>query len=213
MQQKRGFTVVEVVFVFLLILVVTFLILPKSLNNTKQAKFISKWSETYTQLEYMFSVIKAQQNGELEDKIKAAKDNDERKNILLETVKPYLRITTAVDSASDYQQHYMNKSAVQKNDNYYFDNLYNTSANEIVGLKWLKDDCGENEVCAIINFDLNGEKSPNTWGYDIYGINLYKNKIEPIGKDTDMDTLKTNCSKHGFGIYCSYYYLIGGKFE
>lgn len=211
MQQKKAFTVVEVVFVFILILVVTFLILPKSLNNTKQAKFISKWSETYTQLEYMFSVIKAQQNGELEEKIKNAKDNEERKNILLETIKPYLRITTAIDT--DYQQHYMNKSLVQESDNYYFANLYNTSSEEIVGLKWLKDDCGDKDVCAIINIDLNGNKSPNTWGYDIYGINLYKNKIEPIGKDMDMDTLKSNCSKNGYGIYCSYYYLIGGKFE
>lgn len=208
---KKGFTIVEVVFVFLLILVVTFLILPKSLNTTKQAKFISKWSETYTQLGYMFSVIKAQQNGELEQKIKTASDNEERKNILLETIKPYLRITTAVKS--NYQQHYMNKTPVLQGDSYHFDNLYLTSADEIVGLKWLKDDCGDNEVCAIINFDLNGEESPNTWGYDIYGINLYKNKIEPIGKNIDMDILKNNCSKHGFGIYCSYYYLIGGKFE
>lgn len=211
MQQKGAFTIIEVVFVFLLILGVTFLILPKSLNNTKQAKFISQWSETYTQLEYMFSVIKAQQNGALEEKIKSAKDNEERKNILLETVKPYLRITCAADSI--YRQHYMNKTIVQKNDSYYFDSFYLTSANEIVGLKWLKSDCKDNDVCALINIDLNGEKSPNTWGYDIYGINLYKNKIEPIGKNIDMDILKTNCSKNGFGIYCSYYYLIGGKFE
>lgn len=211
MRQKKAFTIIEVVFVFLLILGVTFLILPKSLNSTKQAKFISKWSETYTQLEYMFSVIKAQQNGELEEKIKSAKDNEARKDILLESVKPYLRITTAVES--NYRQYYMNKSIVQKGDSYFFDNLYLTSADEIVGLKWIKDDCGDNEVCAILNFDLNGEESPNTWGYDIYGINLYKTKIEPIGKNIEMDILKNNCSKHGFGIYCSYYYLIGGKFE
>lgn len=211
MQQKGAFTIIEVVFVFLLILGVTFLILPRSLNSTRQAKFISQWSETYAQLEYMFSVIKAQQNGALEEKIKAAPNNEERKNILLETIKPYLRITTAVDS--DYKQLYMNKSVVQPSDRYHFDNLYFTSSDEIVGLKWLKEDCNDNDVCAILNFDLNGKKSPNTWGYDIFGINLYKTKIEPIGKNIDIDVLKNNCSKNGFGIYCSYYYLIGGKFE
>ena len=209
---KNGFTIIEVVVVFLLILGVTFLILPKSLNNTKQARFISKWTEKYSQLEYMFSVIKAQKVDEIKKDFIKAQNNNDRKNILLETIKPYLRITSEVNSLY-YKQHYMSKELVQSTDKYYFVNFYKTDSNEIIGLKWIKSNCKNDEVCAIISFDINGLDSPNTWGYDIYGINLLNNKIEPLGKNVESDTLKNDCSKHGFGIYCSYYYLIGGAFD
>jgi len=210
--RKNGFTIIEVVVVFLLILGVTFLILPKSLDSTRQARFISKWTEKYSELEYMFSVIKAQKDSEIKEKLRDAKNNEDRNKAIIETIKPYLRIVSEVKS-TDYKQYYMDKSLVKSPDKYYFGNFYKTADNDIVGLKWLKENCIDHDACAIMFFDLNGTAPPNTWGYDIFGIDFLNDKIQPFGKGIDSDTLKKNCSKYGYGIYCSYYYLMGGKFD
>jgi len=209
--RKTGFTIIEVVVVFLLILGVTFLILPKSLDSTKQARFISKWNETYTKLEYMFSVISAQKDSEIKEKLTVANNDNARKKIILETIKPYLRITSEVKTP--YTQYYMNGNEVMSTDNYHFDNFYFTSSNEIVGLKLINSNCKKKEICTLMTFDINGSEVPNKWGYDIFGINVLKNGIEPLGKDLDFESLKKDCSKYGFGLSCSYYYLIGGKFD
>lgn len=209
---RNGFTIIEVVIVFLLILGVTFFILPRSLDNTRQAKFISEWTEKYSELDYTFSVIRAQKDGDIREEFTKAQNNEDRKRIVLEVIKPYLRITSEVKS-SKYRPRYMNRHFVGSGDKYYFNDFYHASGNEIVGLKWLRDDCRAGEVCAIMSFDVNGEKPPNAWGYDIFGINVFKDKIEPIGKNIDSNILKKDCSRHGYGTYCSNYYLIGGEFD
>lgn len=209
---RKGFTIIEVVAVFLLILGVTFFILPLSLETTKQAKFISQWTEKYSELEYMFSVIKAQKDSEIKKSLDKAQNNDDRSKAVLETIKPYLRITSEVQDPK-YKQYYMDRKEVKDPDMYYFNKFYQASSGETIGLKWIDGDCTGDRICAIMAFDVNGTKAPNTWGYDVFGINLLLKGIEPIGKDIDPDVLKHDCSRSGYGVYCSYYYLIGGKFD
>lgn len=209
--RTKGFTIVEVVVVFLLVLSVTFFVLPKSLNKTKQAKFISKWTEAYSELEYTFSVIKAQKDSEIKKKFEKAQNNNDRKEIILQTIKPYLRITA--NASPRYKQFYMNNREIEKRGKYYFDNFYLTSSNEIIGIKWIKDNCKGEEVCAVMTIDVNGPEGPNTWGYDIFGVDIFKNTIAPLGKELNPDVLKSDCSKFGLGVFCSNYYLIGGKFD
>lgn len=208
---KKGFTIIEVVVVFLLMLGVVFLVLPKSLDTTRQARFISKWSEKFSELEYMFSVIKAQKDGEIQEKLNETKSYDDKEKIMLEALKPYLRITSDVRTV--YNPVFMDKTFATPGTEYYFNKFYFTSSNEIVGIKLINPDCKNEEVCTIISIDLNGLDPPNTWGYDVYGVNVFPNKIEPLGKGIDPEVLKKNCSKVGSGLYCSYYYLIGGKFD
>lgn len=210
--RKNGFTIVEVVMVFLLILGVTFFILPKNLDTTRQARLISKWTQKYSELEYMFSVIKAQQDVDLSKKFNNAANNNDRKMILLETIKPYLRITSKVNDPK-YKQYYMDGEPVTDSSVVYFNEFYMTTSNEIVGLKWFGNKCSDNDTCAIIALDINGLAKPNKWGYDIFGVNVLKDEIDPMGKGVDSYILKRNCNKRGYGNYCSYYYLIGGKFD
>lgn len=211
LSNKKGFTIIEIVVVFLLMLGVIFLAYPKSVNSTRQAKLISKWSEKVSELDYMFSVIKAQKNGDIDEQFSKTQSEDERKKILLDTIKPYLRITS--ENNAPYEPVFMDKAPVTYGSKYYFDNFYLTSSDELVGLKFINSNCKAGEICFIMAFDVNGLTSPNTWGYDIYGINVFKDKIEPFGKDLNADVLKNNCSKLGNGVYCSYYYLMGGRFE
>ncbi len=210
---KNGFTIIEVVVVFLLILGVTFLVLPKSMNNTKQARFISKWSTKFSELEYMYTVIKAQQDGQYLKELAKPKNNTPSNCIIPELFKPYLRITSEVQSIN-YNRFYMNKQPVGESDRYAFNKYYRTSDNEIMAMKWLKNDCTDDKnPCAIVSFDMNGVEPPNTWGYDIFGLNLFKNNIQALGQSIQPDILKNDCSKNGYGIYCSYYYLMGGRFD
>lgn len=208
--KKNGFTIIEVSVVFLLILGVTFMVIPRTLNNTRQAKSISKWAQTYSEIEYMFSAIKAQQDGEVVQKNDGLKKGSEKK-ILLDIVKPYLRVTSKVKSK--YKPRYMNKKEITKDSPHYFDTFYNTSLKEILGIKWVNNHCEMNQLCAIMSLDVNGIAPPNMWGYDIYGVNIYKERIEPIGRDLLPEVSKFDCSKHGSGVSCSYYYLIGGRFD
>lgn len=208
---KNGFTIIEVVMAFLLILGVTFFMLPINLETTRQAKFISQWNEKFSQLEYTFSVIVAQKDGEIKEKLLGAHNNDDKTNIIIEAIKPYLRITSEVKTP--YQLHYMNGKDEDTLKVYDFKDFYYTASNEIIGLKLVNPNCEKEEVCAMMAFDINGKKEPNTWGRDVFGINILKESIEPLGKNINQDVLKYNCSKHGSGIYCSYYYLIGGRFD
>lgn len=208
---KNGFTITEVIIVFLLILGMMFFILPMNIQNTRQAKLISRWSDKYNELEYMFSVMMAQKTPDATGLFSSIKNDGNEAQSVLNSIKSYMRVTSEVKEP--YVQHYMDKKPSDTVNTYHFDKFYFTSGNEIVGLKLINPHCKENDICAVISLDINGTKSPNTWGYDIFGINLLDNKIEPLGKGIESDVLRDNCSKHGSGIYCSYYYLIGGRFD
>lgn len=198
---KKGFTIIEIVIVFLLILGVVFLVLPSSFNNTKQAKLISKWAQTYSSLEYMFSAVKAQQDADA--------TNEARNIAQFNNFKKCLRITTPVT----YTPSLMNGQAIDQYSPYYFDNYYKTSSNEIVGIKLIDNHCQGKNTCSVVLVDINGQDNPNKWGYDVFGANITQEAIEPIGKGIDSNLLRRNCNRKNEGYYCSYYYLIGGKFD
>ena len=198
---KKGFTIIEIVIVFLLILGVVFLILPSSFNNTKQAKLISKWAQAYSSLEYMFSAVKAQQN--------PSAANDAKNITQFNNLKKCLRITKPIL----YTPSLMNGQAVEQNSPYYFDVYYKTSTDEIVGIKLINKKCQGKDVCSTILVDINGQEKPNKWGRDVFGANISQESIEPIGKGIESNRLRANCNRKNEGYYCSYYYLIGGKFD
>jgi hypothetical protein len=114
-----------------------------------------------------------------------------------------------------YKPKFMNGEDIKPKDKYWIKNYYSTAAGEIIGLKWFVPECKPHmkNVCGTMSIDINGEKAPDTWGEDVFGINIFSDRIEPIGKDKNIKDLKQDCSKDGTGVLCSYYYLIGGKFD
>lgn len=211
MNNKKAFTIIEVVIVFLLMLGITFFLLPRNLESTKQAKLVAKWSEKFNELEYMFSVIRAQKDSEIKEQFNNIKNKDGQEKVLLAAIKPYLRISSEVKEP--YKQFYMNQMEVPPMGRYYFEKFYYTNQSEIISLKLINPECVNDQLCAVMAFDENGIKPPNTWGYDIFGISVLRNGIEPFGKNMDTEVLRNNCSKYGSGVYCSYYYLMGGHFD
>ena len=132
---------------------------------------------------------------------------------MMNLVKPYLRISGQDELTKKYNPYYLNGSKVKASDEFHFDNLYLTSKNKIVGIKDIKDD-DVFHPAFIMMFDMNGLKAPNTWGKDIFGINIFVDgNITPIGSGWDLEDLKKDCSESGTGVSCSHYYRIGGDFN
>ena len=92
------------------------------------------------------------------------------------------------------------------NGNVYFDI---SKANDYYKLSGKNPD----ELAFMMMFDINGILPPNTWGKDIYGVDIKNGSIKPFGADLSMEKLQEDCSEKGTGLGCSYYYNIGGGFN
>ena len=147
------------------------------------------------------------------ERIKNAKTDSEREKYMMQLTKSYLRLTEHEKIFKWYHPKYMNGIKVPKNDYFYFEKFYLSDNGSVVGMKDLKNS-NPTEPGFLMMFDVNGIKSPNTWGQDIYGINIYSDgKITPFGANLDLKIIENDCSQHGHGVYCSQYYRIGGNFN
>ncbi len=211
MARKKRFWKLEYSIALFVMLGVLLLIMPVSIESTRQANFISKWNEKLNRVEYMFTVINAHITDDMLKSMKKAKTPSERENLLLAIIKPYMRIKSL--PIRHYKPRYMNGVRVYKGQRYYFEDFYFAENNTIVGIKDIKNEKSD-DVLFIMMFDMNGILPPNRWGKDIFGVNIYDGgKIEPFGFDESMDELKKDCSETGTGVSCSYYYKIGGGFD
>ncbi len=189
------------------------LLLPVSVSNPWQARFISKWNERFNRAEYMFSVIKTHMTDETRASFNAAQTPKDREALMLALVKPYLRIDTSKKVPKRYKIKYMNNSRVMKGQSYFFEDRYFVKDGSIVGIKDVEQ-INDDEPVFVMMFDLNGLLPPNKWGRDVFGIDIYdRGIVEPFGHNLSMDALVQDCSENGTGISCSYYYKIGGAFE
>lgn len=211
---KKNYWKLEYSIAVFVMLGILLLIMPVSIENSRQANFISKWNETYNRIEYMFSVINAHVTDDMIKSMNKAKNAQEREILLLTIVKPYLRINNFdYPIKKHYRPRYMNGTRVYKGQTYYFDDIHIADNNIIVGFKNVQTE-KLNDPLFIMMLDINGIMPPNRWGKDIFGVNIYDGgRIEPFGADKDMNSLKQDCSDNGTGISCSYYYKIGGGFD
>lgn len=210
----KAFTLVEIGIVFSLILIVSALVIPLVVDDSKKVQEISMWRHTYDDVSYAFQSMfidnsEDYQNA-LSDKIKNADNSEQIENIVLNEFKPYLRVESKLESKK-YKPRYLNSERVKEGQYYYFNRFYKTQNNTIIGIKWLGELYDKSSLLALM-FDINGEDAPNMWGKDIFGVNVYKDKLEPFGKDIPSYEVSHDCSKKGRGVYCSYSYLMDAQF-
>ena len=179
--------------------------------SSKTAVYISIWNSEYNKIAYMFTAMSAQAKSDIVKNMRNAKSDILRERYMIQLVKPYLRLEDRMNKKK-YVQHYMNGKVVSKNDFYYFDLLYNNQDGLIIGVKDIVDKTPDTPVFLML-IDTNGSKKPNTWGLDIFGLNIYRDgNVNAIGYGWDVDKLRQDCSKNGTGLSCSHYYRIGGDF-
>lgn len=191
---KKGFTIVEVSILFVIFLIVAFLVAPLSIDDTKQARNTSKWrsvQQDFTNIFYSLNTQKDEIKEPFEVALELILNNELKGNV------PSYKIT------------YLNGTTPEAR--YRFDNYKTTYANAIVSTKFFEKE--ERGVIGLLMYDVNGKKGPNTWGKDVFGYNIYKDRFEPYCKNTPISNQKQDCSKNGTGLCCSNYYLIGGNFD
>ena len=192
---------------------ITLLLMPFSIENTRQANLISKWNMKINRIEYMFSVMTTQATDDMLKSLKNAQTTKDKEQILLMIVKPYLRVNTVKKPSRHYKPKFLNGSVIPKDNMFYFEDFYFGENNNIVGIKNIHTETLKDPLF-IMMFDLNGILLPNKWGKDIFGVYVYdEGVIKPFGYEKALIDLKNDCSVKGTGIGCSYYYTIGGDFD
>lgn len=210
---KRHFWKIEYSITLCIIFGIFLLMLPSKFIASKEASYISEWNNIFHKMEYVFNAMNAQADANITKGFKSAKTNTAREKYMMQLVKPYLRINEQNVLKSKYSPNYMNGKKVNPNSKYFFDTLYLTSNGRIVGIKDIKDHDIYHPAFMMM-FDVNGLRGPNRWGKDIFGLNIFVDgNISPFGAGISVPELKKDCSQTGMGVYCSYYYRIGGDFN
>lgn len=165
---KKKYWKLEYSIALFVMLGVLLLMMPVSIGNSMQAGFISKWNEKYNRVEYMFKVINAHITDDILKSFNKAKTSEEREQLLLQLIKPYLRVNTEMDAPKKhYRPRYMNGAKVYKGQTYYFDEFYFAENNTIVGIKDIKSDKSDDTLFMMM-FDMNGILPPNPVGEKIF---------------------------------------------
>lgn len=191
---KKGFTIVEVSILFVIFLIVAFLVAPLSLDDTMQAKHTSRWRSVQNEFSNIFYTITSQEDA-IENSFKAALEKI-LQNEIKEDLESY-KITF--------------KNGTFPNNTYRFDDYKKTFSNATLAIKLFENP--EDNLKGLLLYDVNGKTGPNTWGKDVFGLNIYEDRFEPIGKSEAISSQKQDCSRNGTGVFCSNYYLIGGSFD
>jgi type II secretory pathway pseudopilin PulG len=190
---KKGFTIVEVSILFVIFLIVAFLVVPLSLDDSMQAKNTSRWRNVQEDFSNIFYAINTQKE-----------ENDF-------TFDKALTSTLANEFKGEndsYKITYMN--GTYPSSTYRFNNYHLTYSNAIVGYTLFDTD---EEQKGVLMYDVNGSLGPNVWGKDVFGYDIYQDKFEPFCKNKPLTMQKQDCSKNGTGLCCSNYYLVGGSFD
>lgn len=197
MKIKKGFTLIELSLLIFVILIIMAIVLPLSFSNTKESYLITKWERIFEEVKYSFSVYSL----------------NNRNKFDLKSMPNYLNIDkTRLDDPvlSKYSYSFLNGKSVKENSRYYVDKFYFLEDNTIMGVK-MTDSCKIGETCGVIIFDVNGETGPNKFGKDVFGVNVYIDRVEAFGTNLSNKLLASDCNRSSSGVFCSFYYLLGGK--
>ncbi|MBO6272697.1 type II secretion system protein [bacterium] len=196
---KDGFTLVEVIILFVIFLTVAVLVVPLSVDDAVTAKNNAKWQHVQSGFASIPITMMNSQN---------YKD----KGII--TIEDFIAALIKVhplQNVEKYKIKYLNGDIPEEK--YTFSEIYNTDSGASIAFKWFdnSDSKGEDKIYGILMYDVNGKRGPNVWGKDVFGMNIYTNKIEPFGKNYDPIMLETDSSRQGTGLACSYTALQTSK--
>lgn len=198
-----AFTLAEVLITLAIIGVVAVLVIPAFLNNKNDAELKNMWKKQYAV--YSQAITQAMQdNG---GNMASVCDNYSHNNCA-QTFKQYLRVI------KDCQRYVGNGGADCMATNI---TCLNGASNPAIPISiassgavladgssfylfayWNNTPCTKTSgECAIIYVDVNGYKSPNMFGRDIFGINIFYDSIAPMGSSNDTDGHNELCTLPG----------------
>lgn len=215
--RKNALSFAEMVVIIFIIITVFCILFAKIFGVKQESSVIYNWKKTLNATEYSYNILLLTKKNELEKLIKL--EGEERNQKILEMFATTLNVNT-IDSINSnkslkhYKYRFLNGRRVLEESKYYVKNFkYSPDGKIMVGLNWINDDCYNNDgLCGVILFDMNGVKLPNRFGLDVFGANIYRDKIEPFGSGLSYEENQINCRRLETGVTCSKFYLMGGQF-
>lgn len=196
---KDGFTLIEVSILFIIFITVAILVVPLSVDDVILSKNIDRWKQS----QLAFSTIPvSMMNSDNYKSGKTLKLHD----FMSALVKAY-----PLKNVVSYKVKYLNGDAPAEMDCYA--EKYITNNGATISFKWFnKNSVTEpNAVLGKLVYDVNGKSGPNVWGKDVFGFDVYKDKLVPFGEDLDDISAEVDCSRQGTGLACSAVYLKGAN--
>lgn len=202
---KKAFSLIEIGIMLFVVTAVFFVVVPFSVSNVKQAKFISDWKLYMNEVQYSFeSLLEYKKTNKLDNVTSVTRLMDylDAKKIDINNAK------------INHTYRMLNGKKFGKNNFSDFDEIYKDSEDKLIGVEYndiLKGkSCTEMISCATVWVDINGKQKPNIVGNDIFLYSIYSDRAEPYGRGIPVIELKKDCSISGTGAYCSNFYIIGG---
>lgn len=189
---KKAFTIVEISILAVILIIVGCLVVPFAVDDTRQAAHVVEWRALQDRITHAFNAAK----------IYGDTDNNELEDYIMKSISD-----EAYEKIKPYKIKYMNGRPATGIGN--FPNVYAVGEDNVIGFRWYPE---EMELRGIMFYDINGKIGPNRWGKDVFGVNIYHDKVEPLCSRKPHKEIKEDCSKTGTGCCCSYYYLVGGNF-
>jgi len=207
---KKGFTLAEVLITLLIIGVIASIVLPGLIANTQMAEYKIAWKKIFADINQAYYMINMDNNGTFAG---AATNSSSFRNLF----KNKMNFVTTCDDTSCAASSVkgLNGSA----DTTYSFN-YNLVLNNgtIMSIFALDNPSCTNsgyvssmgKECGWMMVDVNGKKSPNQWGKDIYGIWVLNNEILPWGANPEGTAnnswVESTCTTTGYGCGSKYLY-------
>lgn len=210
--RNLSFSIFNVISIMAVFLLVVLIVMPFNLINLEQAERIAKWKSEFEQLKYCFSLVNLHEGKIVPSSEEVGKIITDE--YLLERIKPYFNFSDEnIKSLKKYSYRKMNGAPVDRESQFYFDKFFLDKNGMVISIrKNLKEDKSEKNPLFFMYVDINGVEKPNRIGQDVFFISIYENHINALGNGKEYIKLKSNCSPIGNGLYCSEYYLLGGRF-
>lgn len=234
---KKGFTLAEVLITLGIIGVVAAMTLPTLVQKQQDKVTVTKLKKVYSVMQNA-TIRSIADNGELSDwysEDSYNKGQSETVSLYEKLIKPYYSIAKECISGTNNSSGY--KNCGYTDNCFYTYNNKNYCSTEVSTFKILlvladgsvlafrpikidlsEDGSGKFAYYWSVYYDVNGPKSPNQYGKDVFLFDLspYNNKVVPSGlyksiSDltlNDISAINTNCTTQGH--YCSAKILLDG---
>ncbi len=216
-KKKPAISFAEVAVVGFLLVAIVCMFLGKVFDISQESDVIYKWKKVLASAQYSYDVLLLTKKNDLEQSLKLSQP--QRDGAILELFKTTLNLDTVNDklpekSLKSYKYRFLNGLSVSSDTKYYVQKMgYSPDKRVLVGINWFNDKCLKGQdLCGIIVFDLNGTKMPNRFGLDVFGVNIYGDRLEPFGTGLSYQDNEKNCRRLETGVTCSKFYLMGGQF-
>lgn len=182
---KKSFTLAETLITLVIIGVVAALTIPALVNKTQNQELKASFKKTYSALEQATRQIMQDNGGTM---LGVCSSIDQ--NCFLDKYSAQLAFTKKCEDGHSWG------ACWHDGDGFYYDGITRISAHgnhtglvlndgTLIDFYYDSPTCtapiGTLYKCARIRVDVNGFKPPNSFGKDIFGLNVYQNGIKPYG--------------------------------